>query len=489
MAVAEHAVVVVGRGPTGMMLAAELALAGVDVALVERRTSEDVGGSRGRGLNARTLELLDQRGVVDRFLAEGRALQTHSFIGVPLDLGEFPTRHNHGLGLWQSQTERLLAEWIEELGVPTIRGELVGFVQDDAGVDIKRSGAPELRAGYLVGCDGGRSLVRKTAGIGFPGLAAASSWLIGEVEMDEEPELGVRPGGGIGRASDGERIQVVLPEASVEHAAEPTLAELRDALAAMDGTDYGLRRAASLARFTDAVRQAESYRAGRVLIAGDAAHVHPPQGGQGANLGIQDAVNLGWKLAQVVHGTSPDALLDTYHAEQHPVGSRALRMVLAQVVLLATDERTTAAREFLGDLLGLEEPRRRLAGMMAGLDIRHALGDGHPLLGRRMPDLDLVTAAGPVRMFELMARARPVLLGLGARGALDAAARTWADRVTLVEASYAGSWELPVVGSVSAPDAVLVRPDGHVAWVGEGSDAGLTDALAAWFGPPLASAG
>lgn len=488
MGTGEHAVVVVGGGPTGMMLSAELALAGIDVAIVERRTSGECNGSRARGLHARTLELLDQRGVAGRFLSKGRAMQAQSFAGVPLDLADLPSRHPYGLGLWQRHTERILAEWVEELGVETIRGELVGFAQDDTGVDAELSGGPSLRTGYLVGCDGGRSVVRRLAGIAFPGSDPTTSWLIAEVEMDDQPEFGVRPGGGIGPASDGERIQVVLRESSVERAGEPTLEELRQALIAADGTDYGLHSPASLSRFSDAIRQAASYRAGRILLAGDAAHVNPPQGGQGLNLGVQDAVNLGWKLAQVVNGTSSDTLLDTYHAEQHPLGTRVLRTVLAQVVLLGTDERTTTAREVLGELLGLEEPRRRLAGMMSGLDIRYPLGDAHPLVGRRMPDLDLrMPDGGSARVFELLVRARPLLLHFGRVGALHISG--WADRVDLVDASCAGPWELPVVGAVGAPGAVLVRPDGHVAWVGAGWDAGLADALETWFGAPRAAAG
>jgi hypothetical protein len=227
-------------------------------------------------------------------------------------------------------------------------------------------------------------------------------------------------------------------------------------------------------------RQAESYRKGRVLLAGDAAHVHSPQGGQGLNIGVQDAVNLGWKMAQVVHGTSPDGLLDTYHAERHPVGARVLHNTMAQGVLRATDERTIALRETVSELLGMQEPRKRFAAMMSGLDIHYDLGEGHPLLGRRMPDLDLVTADGPLRVFELLHRAKPVLLNLGDAGGLDVA--PWADRVQLVDASYAGTWELPVLGEVGAPTAVLVRPDGHVAWVGDGTDAGLRGALTTWFG-------
>ena len=303
---AEHAVVIAGGGPTGMMLAAELALAGIDVAIVERRASQELDGSRAGGLHSRTIEVLDQRGIADRFLAEGQAMQVQAFAGIPLDISDFPTRHNYGLALWQSHFERILAAWVGELGVPIARErEVTGFAQDDTGVDVELSDGQSLRADYLVGCDGGRSVIRKAAGIEFPGWDPTTSWLIAEVEMDEEPEFGLRDGGGIGRA-DGGRVRVVLTEQHLEHTGEPTLEDLSEALIAVDGTDYGVHSPTWISRFTDMTRQAASYRKGRVLLAGDAAHVHPPQGGQGLNIGVQDAVNLGWKLAQVVNGTSPD---------------------------------------------------------------------------------------------------------------------------------------------------------------------------------------
>ncbi|HEY2667862.1 MAG TPA: FAD-dependent monooxygenase, partial [Actinomycetota bacterium] len=342
-------------------------------------------------------------------------------------------------------------------------------------------------AQYLVGCDGGGSLIRKLAGIDFPGLDPSASWMIAEVEMTEEPQIGVRPeGGGIGpvnRAEGGGPFGVVVKEREVEHAAEPTLSDLRAALVAVYGTDYGAHSPTRISRFSDVTRQAVSYRKGRVLLAGDAAHVHPPQGGQGLNVGVQDAVNLGWKLAQVVKGTSPASLLDTYHAERHPVGARVLRNTMAQVALLTPDDRHQALREQLGELLSMDEPRRYLAGMLSGLDVHYDIGEGHPLLGRRMPDLDLQTADGPTRVFARLHDAHPVLLNLGEPDGVDIA--QWADRVRLVEASYAGDWVLPVIGAVAAPSAVLVRPDGHVAWVGESTHLGLDRALTAWFGSPI----
>ena len=478
----EHAVVIAGGGPTGMMLAAELALANVDVAVVERRATSELDGSRSGGLHSRTIEVLDQRGIADRFLAEGQAMQIQAFAGVPLDISDFPTRHKYGLALWQSHFERILAAWVSELGVPIARErEVTGFAQDATGVDVELSDGQSLRADYLVGCDGGRSVIRKAAGIEFPGWDPTTSWLIAEVEMDEEPAFGLRNGGGIG-PSDRGSVRVVLTEPHLEHASEPTLQYLSEALIAADGTDYGVHSPTWISRFTDMTRQAASYRKGRVLLAGDAAHVHPPQGGQGLNTGVQDAVNLGWKLAQVVNGTSPDGLLDSYHPERHPVAARVLHTTMAQMALTRTDERTDALRDTVTELLSMDKPRKRFAGMMSGLDIHYELGEGHPLLGRRMPDLDLVTADGPVRVFELLHDAKPVLLSLGERGGCDIT--PWANRVQLVDAEYFGPWELPVLGAVTAPTAVVIRPDGHVAWVGDQTHLGLPEALTTWFGPP-----
>ena len=482
-----HAVVIVGGGPTGLMLAGELALAGVDVAIVERRVSQEVDGSRAGGLHARSIEVLDQRGIAERFLAAGQAMQIAGFAGVALDIGDFPTRHNYGLALWQRHIERLLAAWVGELGVPIYRGcGVTGFAQGDTGVDVALSDGRSLRTAYLVGCDGGRSLIRKASGIAFPGWDPSTSWIIAEVEMAEEPTFGIRrEGGGIGRASDGVRVRVVLTEQDTEQTGEPTVQELSEALIVAYGTDWGAHSPTWISRFTDMTRQAASYRAGRVLLAGDAAHVHPPHGGQGLNLGVQDAVNLGWKLAQVVKDVSPDSLLDTYHAERHPVAARVLHNTMAQVALLRPDERSEAARAAMSELLSMDEPRKCFAGMLSGLDIQYDLGAGHPLLGRRMPDLDLTTADGPLRASTLLHEARPVLLNLGASGGGDIA--PWADRVRLIDAHYAGVWELPVLGAVAAPAAVLIRPDGHVAWVGDGTQAGLADALTTWFGPPAAA--
>jgi 2-polyprenyl-6-methoxyphenol hydroxylase-like FAD-dependent oxidoreductase len=482
----EHPVVIAGGGPTGLMLAGELALAGIDVVIVEPRADQSVDGSRAGGLHSRTIEVLDQRGIADRFLSAGQVMQVQGFAGVPLDISDFPTRHNYGLALWQSLFEPILADWVVgELGVPILRGcKVVGFAQDDTGVDVEVSGDTSLRAEYLVGCDGGRSLVRRAAGIDFPGSDPSTSWMIAEVQMDEEPVIGVRPeGGGIGpvdRASGGGPFRVVLTERPPELSSEPTLEDLRETLTGIYGTDFGVRSPTWISRFTDMARQAASYRRGRVLLAGDAAHVHPPSGGQGLNTGVQDAVNLGWKLAQVVDGPSSESLLDTYHAERHPVGARVLHNTMAQVALSCPGDRHQALRDTMAELLGLDEPRWRIAGMLSGLDIRYDLGEGHPLLGRRMPDLDVHTVDGPTRVFTLLHDARPVLLGLGEPGGFDVS--PWADRVRLVEATHTGVWKLPVVGEIPAPPAVLIRPDGHVAWAGDLTDPELPQALATWFG-------
>jgi 2-polyprenyl-6-methoxyphenol hydroxylase-like FAD-dependent oxidoreductase len=501
VAMTEHAVVIAGGGPTGLMLAGELALAGVDVVIVERRASQALPGSRAGGLHSRTIEILDQRGIADRFLAEGQVAQVAGFASVRLDISDFPTRHPYGLGLWQNHIERILADWVHELRVPIHYGsEVTGFAQDETGVDVELSDGQSLRAEYLVGCDGGRSLIRKAAGIEFPGWDATTSALIAQVEMAEEPELGIRRTAtgmhALGKVEyeirDGEvvykaggTVGVMMTEEHVGATTEPTLRDLSEALIAVYGTDYGIHSPTWISRFTDMTRQAASYRKGRVLLAGDAAHVHSPVGGQGLNTGVQDAVNLGWKLARVVHRTAPESLLDSYHAERHPVAARVLRTTMAQVALMRADDRIEALRDTVSQLLSMDEPRKRFAAMMSGLDIHYDLGEGHPLLGRRMLDLDLVTADGPLRVFTLLHDARPVLLNFGKPGGFDIT--PWADRVQLIDARYVGTWELPAIGTVTAPTAVLIRPDGYVAWVGELTQLGLADALTTWFGPPAAA--
>jgi len=502
-----HSVVIAGGGPAGMMLAAELALAKVDVAIVERRPDHVLVGSRAGGFHSRTIEVLDQRGVADRFLAEGQVAQASMIGTTVLDMSDFPTRHPYSLGIWQNQIERVMAAWIAELPVRIYYGdEVTGFGQDDTGVDVELSAGRSLRARYLVGCDGGRSVIRKAAGIGFPGWDPTKSNLIAEVEVTENPDLGMRRDAlgvhAIGRLEyeirDGEvvymdrgPVRVMVTEQQIGPSSEPTLSDLSDALITVYGTDFGIHNPTSISRFTDMTRQAAAYRVGRVMLAGDSAHVHYPAGGQGLSLGVQDAVNLGWKLAQVVNGTSPESLLDSYHDERHPVAARALRHTMAQTALQRQDERSKALFELVSDVASMDEPRKHLAGIVSGLDIHYDLprrgrcGEGHPLLGRRIPDLDLVTADGPLRVFELLHDAKPVLLNLGEPKAFDIA--PWADRVQLIDAEYDGPWELPVLGAVPSPTALLIRPDGYVAWVADLTDLGLRDALITWFGAPTAT--
>lgn len=483
----EHAVVVVGAGPTGLMLSAELALAGIDVAIVERRVDQTLIGARAGGLHSRTIEILDQRGVADRFIEQGQVAQLAGFSQIHLDISDLPTRHPYGLALWQSHIERLLGEWVAELGVPSYGGhEVSRVVQDDAGVTVGSVDEDFVRGEYVVGCDGGRSTVRKAAGISFAGWDPTASYLLAEARLDapEEPPWGIRHDDlgvhALSREGDDGPVRVMVTERDIRSSGQPTLRELRRALCDVYRTDYGIQSPTWLFRFTDAARQAAAYRHRRVLLAGDAAHVHHPIGGQGLNTGLQDAVNLGWKLAQVVEETSPDALLDTYHAERHPVAARVLRNAMAQMALLRTDDRTKALRATTAELLGMDEPRKRFGAMMSGLDIRYGLGDSHPLVGRRMPDLDLIGADGPSTVYALLHRPQPVLLDFGEPGDTDITG--WGDRVRLVNAKHDGKCELPALGEVTLPTAVLIRPDGHVAWAGDGPHPGLTETLATWFG-------
>lgn len=482
----EHAVVIAGGGPTGLTLAGELALAGVDVAIVERRARQDLAGLRAGGMYSRTIEVLDQRGIADRFISQGQTIPRAPFARIFLSLSDLPTRHNYFLVLWQTHIERILGEWVGELSVSIYRGrEVIGFAQDDSGVGVELSDGRSLRAQYLVGCDGGRSVVRKTARIDFPGWNPSTSYLIAEVETAEEPEWGVRrTASGINafaKLDEGKSARVVLNEGQVRQGDEPTLNDVREALVAVYGTDFGLRSANYVSRFSDMTRQAASYRDRRVLLAGDAAHVHSPIGGQGLNIGVQDAMNLGWKLAQVVKGTSLQSLLDSYHRERHPIGARVLRNTMALTAVERSDDRVEALRGMMSELLQKDEPRRQYLAMMSGLDVHYDLGEGHPLLGRRMPDVDLLTSNGPLRVFTFLHDARPVLVNFGEAGGFDLTG--WADRVQSIDAKYLDAWELPGIGAVTAPDAVLIRPDGYVAWVGDGSQRGLADALTTWFGP------
>ncbi|GHH91127.1 putative monooxygenase [Streptomyces capillispiralis] len=496
-------VVITGAGPTGLMLACELRLAGVDVVVVDRLAGR-TGESRAGGMHARTLEVLDQRGVLDRFLAAGVPRSIGHFSGLWLDFGRFDTRYTRSLMLLQSRIERLLEEWAGELGVRVRRSsEVTALRQDGDGVEVALGGPgavpSALRARYLVGCDGGRSTVRRLAGIGFPGTEATLTALLGDVELADPPAEPVfmrrRAGGDfsvLGFEPGWYRV-ITTEHGRVAPAGSPaTLEELRESLLRIAGTDFGMHSPRWVSRFGDAARQAERYREGRVLLAGDAAHIHFPSGGQGLNLGVQDAVNLGWKLASVVHGRAPDTLLDSYHAERYPVAERVLHNTRAQSALSRPGPQTDALRDVLRSLIGYDDVNRHLGGMITALDVGYDLGGGHPLTGLRVPDADLETADGPARVFGLLHAARPVLLDLRGGGETAAAAAGWADRVDVVEAtSVAGHWPVWPDGGTPAPDALLIRPDGHVAWAASpgagGLDTGaLRTALTTWCGPATA---
>ena len=479
---AEHAVVIAGGGPTGLMLAGELALAGTDVVIVERRASQELDSSRGRGLHSRTIEVLDQRGIADRFLAEGQALQIQGFARIPLDISDFPTRHNYGLALLQAHFERILAGWVGELGVPIARErEVTGFAPDDTGVDVELSDGQSLRAEYLVGCDGGRSVIRKAAGIEFPGWDATTSWIIAEVEMKQQPEFGLREGGGIGPVEDTGRVGVALKDRHVEGTREPTLADLSEALIAVDGTDYGVHSPTWISRFTDMTRQAASYRMGRVLLAGDAAHVHPPQGGQGLNTGVQDAVNLGWKLAQVVDKD----------ITREPARHLPRRAAPGRCPRPAQLHGADGARRHRRAHQGVARHRDRPAahGRAAQAIRRDALRSRHPLRPRRGTPACRSAHARPRRAHRGRSDARVHAAARRPAGAprprcfrrvrhhaVGAPRPAGRRRATTACGSSRSS------ARSRRPPAVLIRPDGHVAWTGARTDEALPHALATWFG-------
>ncbi|WP_330335313.1 rifampin monooxygenase [Streptomyces sp. NBC_00536] len=474
-------VIVVGGGPTGLMLAAELRLHDVRVVVLEKLT-EPTGESRGQGLHARSVEMMDQRGLLDRFLAVSKKFSVGGLFGGVMKAWpeRLDTAHPYGLAVPQPVTERLLDERALELGTEIRRGhEVVGLGQDEDGVSVELADGTRLRARYVVGCDGGRSTVRKLLGVGFPGEPASVETLIGEVQVTEDPEtitavvekvrttemrFGLAP-------TENGTWRVIVPADGVaeDRATAVTLEEFKERLRAVAGTDFGVHSPRWLSRFGDATRQAEHYRVGRVLLAGDAAHIHPPTGGQGMNLGVQDAFNLGWKLAAAVNGWAPEGLLDSYHTERHPVAARVLRNSRAQMTLLGSDAGATALRELFSKLMDFEEVNRYVTGMITAVDIDYDFGEGHALLGRRLRDLQL---KGGGRLYELMHEGRGLLLDQ--TGRLSVAG--WADRIDhVVDVVDAGE-------ELDAP-AVLLRPDGHVAWVGEDPQ-DLLDRLPQWFGTP-----
>ncbi|GGX18697.1 FAD-dependent oxidoreductase [Streptomyces chryseus] len=471
-------VIVVGGGPTGLMLAGELRLHDVNVVVLEKLT-EPTQQSRGQGLHTRSAEVMDQRGILDRFLAVSEKFQVGGLFGGIMKPwpDRLDTAHPFGVAASQPVTERLLNERALELGTEIRRGcEVVGVSQDEDGVSIELADGTQLRSRYLVGCDGGRSAVRKLIGVDFPGEPAKVETLLGDMEVTEDPatiaavveevrktqlRFGVAPG------KDGVcRVVVPADGVSEDRTAEPTLEEFKQQLRAVAGTDFGVHSPRWLSRFGDATRQAERYRVGRVFLAGDAAHIHPPTGGQGLNLGVQDAFNLGWKLAAAVDGWAPEGLLDSYHVERHPVGARVLDNTRAQITLLGTDPGATALRELFSKLMDFEEVNRYVTGMITAVDVRYDFGEGHELLGRRLRDVRLKQG----RLYELMRDGRGLLLDQTGRLSVEG----WADRVDHV---------VDVSEELDAP-AVLLRPDGHVVWVGEDQQ-DLLSRLRQWFGAPV----
>ncbi|MFE7508421.1 rifampin monooxygenase [Promicromonospora sp. NPDC057488] len=481
-------VIVAGGGPTGVLLACELRLQGVSVVVLEK-DAEPTRVVRGLGLHARTLEILDQRGLLDRFLPLGKRYPLGSFAGItkPAPTG-LDTTHPYVLGVPQPVTERLLRERAAELGVEVRYGhEVAGLSQDDDGVRVELADGTHLAARYLVGCDGGRSTVRRALGIGFPGEPSRQETLLGEVRLTAPPgtiEAVVaevrqthKNFGAIPLGDDLYRVGAPADGVAEDRTVAPTLDELREQVRAVAGTDLGMHSPRWLSRFGDATRLAERYREGRVLLAGDAAHVHPPYGGQGLNLGVQDAFNLGWKLACEVHGWAPAGLLDSYAAERRPVAADVLDNTRAQTVLLSPEPGPQAVRRLLSELMDLDDVRRLLVEKVTATGIRYDVGGGtgddvvatrNDLLGRRMPDVALPDG----RLYERMHDGRGLLLDRTGRLSVDG----WADRIDRVVDVVP-----PDGGGATAPPSVLLRPDGHVVWAGA-DQADLLGPLGRWFG-------
>ena len=484
-------VVIAGSGPTGVMLAGELQLQGVN-ALVLERDPEPSPVARAQGLHARSIEILDQRGLLEPFLALGRKFPLGGFFaGITRPQPEgLDTTHPYVLAIPQTVTERLLTERALELGVDLRRGsEVSGLRQDKAGVTVELTDGTRLRARYLVGCDGGRSTVRRRIGVGFPGEPSRRDRLLGEVELTTAPEALADAVSKVretykdfGAVPLGEGLyRVVVPADGVAgDRAPPTMDELRKQLRAFAGTDFGARSPRWLSRFGDATRLAERYRSGRILLAGDAAHIHPPFGGQGLNLGIQDAFNLGWKLAAEILGRAPEGLLDSYQAERRPVAAEVLDNTRAQAELISPEPGPQAVRRLVAELMEFEEVNRFLLEKITATGIRYDFGGGHKMLGRRMPDLPLPDAARPDgRLYELMHAGRGLLLDrTGAAGTGELSIVGWADRVDHVALG-------PDLEMQPDLPAALLRPDGHVAWIGR-EQPELDHQLLRWFGAPSA---
>ncbi|MQY21689.1 FAD-dependent monooxygenase [Nocardia macrotermitis] len=489
-------VIIAGAGPTGLTLAAELRRGGIDVLLLEQRSHRSVDGSRAAGMQPRTLEMLDQRGIADRFLAEGPpAPDLSSFAGITVDYSALPSRFPYLLNIFQADAERLLEDVAAELGAPVRWSTVVtGVEQDATGVDVAvdgPAGPATLRGSYLVACDGGRSTIRKLTGVAFPGTDATTVSLTGDVELDDPPprrlfldrrELGTisamqfRPGWFRVQTSESERR--AAPDAPV------TIEELRASARRVAGTDFGMHSPRWLSHFNDATRQVERYRIGRVLLAGDAAHIHFPYGGQGMNMGMQDAFNLGWKLAAVLRGEAAAALLDTYHEERHAVGAATLKLTRAQSVLLGPGEPVSELHAVFTRLIGMNEVNAYLAATLSGLDIRYSGTGTHPLLGRRVPDAEIDTGSETATIHRLMRSAKPVLLHLSGEATFADAVAGWTERITIVTATTTAPWALADGSTVAAPSAVLIRPDGYIAWVSEGAPdlEALREALTIWCG-------
>ncbi|MEU4998546.1 rifampin monooxygenase [Streptomyces sp. NPDC021622] len=476
-------VIVVGGGPTGLMLACELRLQDVHVVVLEK-LDKQTEQSRGQGLHARSVEVMDQRGLLDRFLAVSEKFQVGGLFGGIMKPwpDRLDTAHAFGVATPQPETERLLNQRAIELGVEMRRGcEVVGVTQsaegdedgDGAGVSVELADGTRLRSRYLVGADGGRSTVRKLIGVDFPGEAATVETLLAEMEVTEDAEtiaaaveevnktqlrFAVKP-------TENGLCRIIVPADGVaeDRATEPTIEDFRKQLRAYAGTDFGVHSPRWMSRFGDATRQAERYRVDRVFLAGDSAHIHPPTGGQGLNLGVQDAFNLGWKLAAAVNGWAPEGLLDSYETERHPVAARVIDNTRAQITLMGTDPGPTALRELFAKLMDFEEVNRYVTGMITAVDVRYDFGEGHDLLGGRLRDLELKRG----RLYAQMHEGRGLLLDQTGRLSVEG----WADRVDHV---------VDVSEELDVP-AVLLRPDGHVAWVGEDQQ-DLLDRLPKWFG-------